>query len=580
MEESPTVNGPSSSSQKSVLRFVDLPFDILTQILEYLSFRDLISLSLTTSGLRYVCPDRSEDDTTGKALCFATLHLKFLSRSPHSSLRKVEGPQKCPYCDHDLCSAACASALFLDSDTGIFYPRKLFPTHRTTLRRPANGANGATLTHAGQPPADDEAGRPPLVVLPTKWPRYSTVWCEHHRCPRDLFKRASHSGAPDGTGSGGTMRIQGANAFLVEYNAWRWKVPQTQARIGYWLHDQWLVGYKHTTQVTAVSDGDGFRQLPGTDARGQPQSDGDEVVPIREKLCYTRTCLHCTRPTRRSIDPQWPDEPVAVYCECDAHFDGMKGAGCRWCGVSTIRFNRIEGFDYVSEGAQPSRKVWELKLPADPSQRVPFPREGFWLCLATECKVSAYGEGMLAVPEGSKRMQPVDAEAAARALRIVRGHDIIPLPRTTLGIQRLPYDVLHKILEYLTHDPKSRDVYCLALQTSYCFVKASGGTPQTVQWYEPLAEPYSIMERHWSHPPSPDPPDKRRAADAKYPKLPLPLGGFDFSETRVYMIGQRTHKRRRIPLVYRRYDWFQAPQFTPQPAATLDAASADWDEDA
>ncbi|KAK6341367.1 hypothetical protein TWF696_008445 [Orbilia brochopaga] len=526
------------------LRLVDIPLDILANILEYLTFRDLIALSLTTSGLRYVCPAPLDEDTGEKSFCFASGHLRLLPRSPNEAHGESQGhgephgPEKCPYCGHELCSAACATALFLDSDVGIFYPRHLFPTHHAIFKYSPNSPDRQNTLL----PPTPSGGRPR---------QYSTIWCEHHRCPRDLF-------APD-SGLADKARVQGINNFLVEYHSWRWGPHVNSTRLGYWLHDQWLVGHKPPAndishpQPSEQSNVDTPTSLDPT-AYGV-----DEPIPVHEKSYYRTICLHClghcqpwSRFRMRGLRVKRPPEYI---CRCriarqnlrhEQHHilkpDWKLFRGCRSCGNCSVRFDRIEGFDFVDESMRPqpmSRGFRGIVAPEDGSQ-LPVPRQGLWVYLATECKASTQGQGMLAVPAGASRMQAVDMEENARALRIVRGYDIIPLPPMNIGVQHLPYNVLEQILGYVTLDNRSCGMYRSksALEASYCFLKASR-RDFSERWG--VSEPYSVMAN--------------RCGCSQMQRRRNWTVTFDFSNTEMYMLGQCSHKSRRMQLESQRLEY-------------------------
>ncbi|KAF3904436.1 hypothetical protein ABW21_db0208639 [Orbilia brochopaga] len=230
----------------------NLSIDILAMIIEYLSFHDIVALSLTTKGFRHLNRHLPSSTSTpppspgNEALCSARIHQRFLPPRPHNY------SQKCPYCLHPLCPPTCASALFLDTATGIFFPASLYPLYKAHFRyrtgppkqEPALTVSAPTkrgsfigtqrdsfiLPHGSNKRYSATFTPKPLECM------YSTIWCEHHRCPRDMLTQKK---SYDINGNNGVEK------FLQEYhNERQWKQTRRDRGPRYQLWARWLVGYK------------------------------------------------------------------------------------------------------------------------------------------------------------------------------------------------------------------------------------------------------------------------------------------------------------------------------------------------
>ncbi|KAF3092027.1 hypothetical protein TWF594_005306 [Orbilia oligospora] len=244
--------------------FLSLPIDILVEVTKSLRFRDLIALSLSTKGLQYLRPKRPENKR--ELRCFLRIHRQFLSneyvpQSQHKSTQRkpqLIPPANCPYCQHRLCPPTCETALFLDSDSGFFFPKHLFPTHLAKFkygRKYASYIKGLEDSY----PSQKRSGQTYF---------YSTIWCEHHRCPRDMLSKSKYYNPENDLG---------VPLFLKEYYHWRQtKLVSQEVGIGYWVHDRWKVGYR---LPPGVQDPKAIKE--------------DDLIPIHEKFFYDSMCLHC-----------------------------------------------------------------------------------------------------------------------------------------------------------------------------------------------------------------------------------------------------------------------------------------------
>ncbi|KAF3914353.1 hypothetical protein AA313_de0208938 [Arthrobotrys entomopaga] len=537
----------------------NLSIDILALVIEYLSFKDIIALSLTTKGYRHLRPSAAPLSPSlspplspgSDAYCSARIHQRFLC----SNSSQTPSSEQCPYCQHDLCPPTCSSALFLDTQTGIFFPGSLYATDRATFKYSEEYAKreSALLTpnkrasflfagpgHAGGGGERDSfvavQKRDSFLISPKRQstmymaintPKpvefvYSTIWCEHHRCPKDLLaqKRDFKNDSESGPGK-----------FLVEYNnELRWERTRRDRGPRYQLWTRWLVGYKSDpasqlqratspagtgsgsrrksilpwtdSQETASSRGSSPRRsvipwmeregslapppLPPSGSRGNSgRSGGGRSGPRRKSLFswldkfkdpselevdkqpeavyersfYETFCLHCLRPLKiQTASKGLHSNWSGLTCEC---ITSNHGGGCRRCGITSVRFTLIEAFDKVYQKRYNSNDGFVKK-------------QSHWMLLATECEIArASGPGSCVE---SKRLQPRDCIANSRAIDTLRGYDITPLPEMpSIGIQDLPYDVLRHIVEYV-RDDESRDPHFWAMQSSYCFPKAWQGS--------------------------------------------------------------------------------------------------------
>ncbi|KAK6500919.1 hypothetical protein TWF506_003677 [Arthrobotrys conoides] len=315
---------------------LDLPIDIFYLVTKYLCFADLISLSLTTKTLRHICPrprvHAFELDTKAEEKCFSRIHLRFLP--PAALLEEVEkgtrdsifswtgssaGP-RCPYCSHPLCSPNCTSALFLDTPTGIFFPRSLYNIPKATFRY--SPEYSSPNPHGENPSIykilSKEGGyNPHRSAEPFT---YSTIWCDHHRCPRGLL-------IPD---SKSNRRSPGAKLFLEEYmQQWgelrfllRVKAPHSIVRWSTWAND--LVGYELT-----------MRPIRG----GAEYS----KKPVFEYGFYETVCRHCGLVCK---DARLGSTVFERVCRCFGPTDDLWLGGCRRCGLASVKFEVVEAFGW------------------------------------------------------------------------------------------------------------------------------------------------------------------------------------------------------------------------------------------
>ncbi|KAK6337958.1 hypothetical protein TWF696_001431 [Orbilia brochopaga] len=446
--------------------FTKLSLDLLNVILDYLCLRDRIALSLTCKGLQHIAPLPAGYVDSGtypqalqESVCVSKVTSRLLPPPPDPKVRRRR--HRCPYCTHKLCPPTCSSALILDSGTGIFYPPSLYPVHC------------ARFYYATNPPR-----RPPVEQFANYI--YSTIWCEHHRCPRELFSQQQLRITPG--------KSTGPARFLEEYHHnGHWGATARRPYHQCFYAPSWLVGEKaeyvppvRTMRTRGDQDVDSREQLESLrQQRHIPVLNGDKnaqsqnpplgegwLQPVHERFVYELWCTHCCRPL--VLPPgqrSWGLHLAFLsYCGCNESATAMPG--CRRCGVVTVKFTLVEVFDLFRSGMESMRDEMRTM-----SHR---------LFLATECRRSYAPNGSLSIEK--ERIVPADPVAAAAALRIVRGEDriILPPPPPRLGVPQLPYVIIRRILELLLEDgkdPAAVQGYCRALQASYCFLKGyCGGT--------------------------------------------------------------------------------------------------------
>ncbi|KAF3910961.1 hypothetical protein AA313_de0200305 [Arthrobotrys entomopaga] len=495
--------------------FFSLSIDILSIILEYLTFRDLVAISLTAKALRHLCPPVTRSsETRAEGRCRHRLNRRLIPAPRTQSQGTQNGsPHKCPYCSHPLCPPTCSSALFLDSSTGVFYPSNLYPV--------------ATFKYSKSPPIDSSQ---PFV--------YSTIWCAHHRCPRDLLTQKPPLLKSISSQIQYSQIQFGPQRFLAEYN--HPTLFNSQNKKPYYLCFQtpsWLAGYKPEYELPTRlirtrrgADITSDEKLVGVKRYGyldeitkeQVDEEGNKTIingwlqPSYERFHYEMLCMHCflplNLPTRSIWTVQFPH-----FCRC--HYDILlrspttapraessttaaqrtfpnRRPGCRMCGFASVKYTLVEAFDIFR--VKTAKKQYGLR------------QEYFRLFLATECDIIS---DMSPYAVEKERLRPRDPAHAALSLEIVRGFppdaQIIPFtPPPKIGIINLPYPVLRMILRLLLEEAESVHAYYQALQSSYVFLKAYYRSQVTRTTLEKLQERYTYSRGvSW---PAPFPPDPRQ----------------------------------------------------------------------
>ncbi|KAK6356190.1 hypothetical protein TWF718_000562 [Orbilia javanica] len=467
-------DGLKTSTNPKDPALLNLPMDIVVLFLNYLHTRDLIALSLTTKKLRWICPAiekplDDDDDNDGlpdnlkhrltpkirsllqnerraEARCSHRTHQRFLPPSKVSQ-------DKCPYCAHPLCPPSCSTALFLDTLTGVFYPAQFYRTNKAVFKYSTNLIQ-KLFSNSHIPSRSVRADGGQKTV-------YSTIWCEHHRCPRNLFSDPSINLSNPLFGSG-------AQRFLTEYtetsSGVQWRTACGSKELGHWVHDRWRVGYKPLSESTTAS------------------TTGSER-PVHEAHFYASLCLHCLHFSSYQRVGSLPTSHEHS-CSC-GYVGGYKG--CVRCGVILIRLTRIEVFDLPKE-----RPPADTRVP----RKITIPREGFWLYIATEYKV---GRSLNPNAPEPRRLYPKNLQRSEQLLSIVRGFNIIPLPpQPRIRLQDLPYSIIQKIILILNPmDPgryiRFEDSDYFFLSASYSFIRAVYGQTAPLKSLDYLREPWYLM---------------------------------------------------------------------------------------
>ncbi|EPS45116.1 hypothetical protein H072_871 [Dactylellina haptotyla CBS 200.50] len=511
--EPPSTTSTDPEANSSPPPFFSLSIDILALILKYLKFRDLVAISLTAKGLRHLCPPITQSPASKlEARCLHRLNRRLLP--PKLQGQPPTGPIKCPYCSHSLCPPVCSSALLLDSASGVFYPSSLYPLHL------------ATFKYSKFPPSDGT----PFT--------YSTIWCAHHRCPRDLLtqKPPLLTSITSNITPLPQQLHSGPQKFLSEYTN-----ETTFASLNkkqYYLCFQtpsWLIGHKPEYELPARvirtrrgADISSDMKLAGVKRYGfldeitKQEDDGDGgtrtvngwLQPAYERFNYESLCMHCYNPINAPTKSIWALD-FTNFCTCDHNVvhdhtadDGgdaeegstranMTRPGCRMCGVANVRYTLVEAFDLVREKVSKTKYVLR--------------QEYYRLFLATECDIYT---DMSPYAVEKERIRPINPDRAAQSMDIVRGLSadslIRPFPKPVyrVGIANLPYPVLRMILVILLEDAESLHAYYQALQASYVFLKAYYRGNVTRKTLEKLQERYTYS-RGFSWP-APFPPDPRQ----------------------------------------------------------------------
>ncbi|KAK6507953.1 hypothetical protein TWF481_006373 [Arthrobotrys musiformis] len=455
--DSASTSGRNSSLQQpnGVPLLFTLPAEIFSLILTRLTFRDIVALSLTSRALRDIY---TPPEDLIRRRCAQRIHSVFLNVNHHKPKShnitnnpnhntdtnvgvNVSNGYKCPYCAHPLCPPTCTSALLLDSNTGIFFPSTLWPD-----------CSRARFLYAHKPhPSKEHVDcRQP----PSTGGEYSTIWCQHHRCPRDLFS-IKH-----------IHKRSGPESFLAEYRTRRgWKLARKSRGQAPKLA-RWFVGYKSKTQEEAVSIA--AKSLDHNNHNQHEKSRGGGVG-CYEKVFYETFCRHCLRPIEHvgvKLYPRPLGNSSCASCSPTPWTAGGRwNRGCLDCGIASVKIRMIDVFDEKWSG---SRIFSKSKKRDGVSNDLSWQEhDGYWLFLATECRiVNTIGD------VERRRLVPVNPEKAEAALNIVRGRSIHNISKPKVGIESLPYKILSQILGYLQEDWEDPSWYS-ALTASYCFLKAS-----------------------------------------------------------------------------------------------------------
>ncbi|KAF3308369.1 hypothetical protein TWF173_001288 [Orbilia oligospora] len=452
--------------------FFKLSFDVLEIVLKYLSFRDRIALSLTTKGLRHLDPQQiyansSTPITSPRNLLGAAeracanrisrqllpLHLEFKFREKISSAGAgrlaQDGVFRCPYCFHELCPPTCGTALFLDHATGIFYPRSLFPIETAEFYYSVSRCEF-------RPKAEMERDNPePQGAF------YSTIWCQHHRCPRDiLLNQKKNYNKKYGSGFA---------RFCFEYEDMkRWQALRasrqplaTSARV------RWLVGHRKQYPLYLIAAAAGLKATNRKERLTWGANRPTELEkhcwmePVYEKFFYETVCRHCLLPLAYPVATGWRERYKKWFgetCRCEARMPG----GCRRCGVVSVKFTMVEVFDTFLQIYSGTKGLVK--------------RRSYWLFLAKECEIANYPSG-----QNKSRLKCVYPLEAERRLNIVRGVEVALIARPRIGLQDLPYQT---ILWIMTLHNRTNDFhtsgYNEMVQSSYIFLKTWYGSSAAV----------------------------------------------------------------------------------------------------
>ncbi|KAF3911208.1 hypothetical protein AA313_de0210411 [Arthrobotrys entomopaga] len=542
--------GEHSQAKGSLPPLLNLPLEIFNIIIEKsgLTYLELIALSLTTKHFRHLAPppivitDQSAYLDVEAAGCMSRIYQRFLKPSPLSCtctnsklspFKPTVKSHRCLFCLQPLCTdTSCETTLFLDVATGIFFPASLYPTATAKLMCYPDRLN--TFPKFG-----DFCDTQLTPNLYTPGAAYSTIWCEHHRCPRDLLQKLQFSQE-----LGKSVRklrtkffqnnVEPAQKLRFEctWRASNGLVTQEKEVFEKWMKGRFLAGYRDISPNSSVT------KSAEKNIEAMDQSQIDELVaagklePVYEKFFYDLVCLHCFRVLPRAgrsltFANGWNTYTYyANTCVCEQK---PFGEGCVGCGATTVKYTSIEAFDYPTNPNTPGRSTSkaakgprfyiaseqrvETQLPDDRiyaggiNHHAGTQKKG-----STEKKRSSHNDkdgnkedwriegprlaAYRTIPwkgytsKGNlpptdierKRVVPRNAAKEAQLHNIVRGRSILPLPpRPKIGIQDMPYNVLNRILQYLVEeeDEDLQPIHTMSydvLEGTYPFLKAWFGS--------------------------------------------------------------------------------------------------------
>ncbi|KAK6531935.1 hypothetical protein TWF694_003099 [Orbilia ellipsospora] len=534
------------SSQTDLIQspLLNLPLEIFIIIVDEsdLSYQDLIALSLTTKRFRHLAPDpiKITDESTWleieAAACVSRTYQRFLKQSPisctctNSKLSPFKPTVKthdCLFCLQPLCTdPSCETALFLDVATGIFFPASLYPTATAKLMCYPDRLNSRSKFV-------DFCDKQATPNLYTPGAAYSTIWCEHHRCPRDLLQKLQY---PEQFGT--SIRKLGTKLFRnnvepaqklqfeCSWRAGNGLVTQDKPILEKWMQGRFLAGYRDVSRNSSITQSvekDG----PMDHAKIDELVTTGKLEPVYEKFFYDLICLHCFRVlprARRSLTFANGWNTYSYYantCVCDRK---PFGDGCIRCGATTVKYTSIEAFDPTTDMNTPGNANGKEK-------------KGYRFYIATEHKLETqYPDARICAgatksnPNGSNRGS-IDKEGSlyddedwdeedwriegkrqaayhtvpwkgytskgnlpsrdfekhrvvsrnaakeTQLYNIVRGEAILPLPpRSKIGIQNMPYSILNRVLQYLVvKEDRIQTIHTMSydiLEGTYPFLKA------------------------------------------------------------------------------------------------------------
>ncbi|KAF3103790.1 hypothetical protein TWF706_004829 [Orbilia oligospora] len=482
-----------------------LPLDVFLPICEYAGLKSRIALSLTTKRLRYLSP-KKEDMTFPETLCVSRIYRQILPpleiECVYAGLGQGADPEeaenqkiKCQFCLAPLCSPRCSTALFLDIATGTFYPESLYPVSRAKL-----------LCYPDTTTKDHEFAyswkhfHSSAFKIGTT---YSTIWCEHHRCPRDIFAISDSKAPANKKSSGKSNSAKEKTKQVLE----KLKIGSSKSskplpfhpieklkfeidlsdvlnicRGGHEISRNWMVSRFY------VGD------------RAIPESTCQNTEPVYERAFYDILCRHCLRlhlkdqPRHRIVPTKaWTDTYISSL-SCVCNWTGRLGtSGCGTCGISTVKFTSIEAFDPTVEmvNAEMVKQKYPLYLATECRIEIAVGAKRPGKVEYREREVDEYNKwrGIAWRSNGFRpseehetdfeiqRIVPQSLEMAQKQLAIVRGEQFAVLPPPPrVGITDLPYPVLKKILVYVLGEDgegvMEKDGLSACLRTSYVLYKA------------------------------------------------------------------------------------------------------------
>ncbi|KAK6337951.1 hypothetical protein TWF696_001424 [Orbilia brochopaga] len=429
--------------------FLNLPLDIIDLIIQHISFRDRITLSLTARGLRHLRrptygvdqPDTHTETPTNPEECARRISSRLLYRQPVICPESTIGPHNCPFCAHPLClPTSCPSALILDSATGIFFSPSLYRTRTAKFK---------------YAPSETEERKCKL----TQGEYYSTIWCSHHRCPRDLLSLRRYQSVDTQLGA---QRYLAEDADMNHWGLTRLYYPLSSTP-----RARWLVGHRVQHSLRFLAAECGLKPANRADRLPSPlrarlsnlripadvlherrKDEATYLEPVYEKFWYTSYCLHCLLPLTGAQDYGGGTNGPSCRCNASPH---TRFTGCRRCGIASVKITTIEVFDAIYKREGPG--IW---------------RSSHWLHLATECKVVETPQDPI-----PQRLRPTAGQAALdAALRIIRGVAVLPVANGRVGLQDLPLKLVLWIMTLHNRADETKLGHVYISMAAYLFVKA------------------------------------------------------------------------------------------------------------
>ncbi|KAK6512568.1 hypothetical protein TWF481_001453 [Arthrobotrys musiformis] len=328
---------------------------------------------------------------------------------PDSQLELEERVPHCSYCLERLCPPTCATALFLDSRTGIFFPASLYPVNDATAAPTQRFLRTTTLNerftgyweYQGQYYEPEYANSPDHKGKLRQKPVYKTIWCEHHRCPASLISHNSSIKNPS----------LGSYRFFQDHE----NSP--------WLKGQMWKGPPRDYIPEPQNELVGYRPV------------GSGLEPVYEPSFYDTICRTCCLPDHTYYN----NHRQKMHCRCDK----LERLGCK------IRTAQKISKDPWAGKQRPSSMIARLTS-VEVFEQTHY-GDGYWnrtyrfrVLLATEFESTNLSSQ--SQPLGSRVFKHSDI--TSKHLKILRFKPVSPfVGKPKLSLQRLPTFMLDEITD-------------------------------------------------------------------------------------------------------------------------------------